>query len=109
MKVYHYDSITKEYSGISDARLDPLETKKQGKEIYLLPASATFDTPSKVSSNQVAIWQDKKWKTVDIPPIIEEEPPVETPEELAKKETEILIQTKIREIAVTALKAEGKM
>lgn len=44
--VYQYDEKTKEYLGKAEALLDPLESQLQQKEIYLLPANATFSAPS---------------------------------------------------------------
>ena len=46
MQVYKYDEQTKEYIGAEQALIDPLETELQGKEIYLLPANATFEKPN---------------------------------------------------------------
>ena len=46
MQVYKYDEQTKEYIGTEQALIDPLETELQGKEIYLLPANATFEKPN---------------------------------------------------------------
>lgn len=46
MNVYKYDGLTKEYIGTEQALIDPLETELQGKEIYLLPANATFEKPN---------------------------------------------------------------
>lgn len=45
MKVYFYDEITKEFTMSADALKDPLESKIQGKDVWLLPANATFDEP----------------------------------------------------------------
>ena len=45
MKIYLYDRDTKEYICGKNAFLDPLETKKQGKEVYLIPANAVLDEP----------------------------------------------------------------
>lgn len=42
MNIYYYDPMTLEYLGYREARIDPLETKIQGKDVYLLPATATF-------------------------------------------------------------------
>lgn len=46
MKIFNYNSDTKEFLGESDANLDPLETQNQGKPVYLLPAHATFTAPT---------------------------------------------------------------
>ena len=47
MNTYHYDPTTKEYTHSETASLDPLETKRQRQDIYLLPANATFIEPIK--------------------------------------------------------------
>ncbi len=60
MKVYKYDE-NKIYIGEEEALLDPLETKYQGKNIYLLPANATFEKP-KLKENEVAVFEGGKWK-----------------------------------------------
>ena len=46
MQVYKYDEKTKEYIGAEQALINPLESELQGKEIYLLPANATFEKPN---------------------------------------------------------------
>lgn len=46
MQVYKYDEQTKEYIGTEQALINPLESELQGKEIYLLPANATFEKPN---------------------------------------------------------------
>lgn len=110
MKIYHYDSDTKEYAGSSEAKLDPLELELNKKEIYMLPANATFDMPPESKVGKMVIRTNEKWTQVDIPkpePILEPIPP--TKEELETQEKETLVQAKIRELAITALKAEGKM
>ena len=45
MVTYRFDPKTKEFLGCEKAYLDPLESKKQGKEVYLLPANSTFTEP----------------------------------------------------------------
>lgn len=45
MQVYKYDEITKEFIGVETASLDPLESKTQGKDVFLLPANATDKEP----------------------------------------------------------------
>ena len=46
MQVYRYDEETKEYIGDEIAIVDPLESVKLGRTIYLLPANATFEKPN---------------------------------------------------------------
>lgn len=65
MNVYRYDETTKEYIGFEEALLDPLETKKQGKNIYLLPANATFTTPQEVAEGYVNVWNGTGWEQVE--------------------------------------------
>lgn len=50
-------------SGAEDALLDPLETKKQGKPVYLLPANAVFDRPPIAEGGKAVIFDDG-WKQV---------------------------------------------
>ena len=45
MKAYLFDEHTKEYVGEIECQIDPLESKKAGKDIWLLPANSTFDKP----------------------------------------------------------------
>lgn len=59
-KVYTYDEKTKEYKGEQDARLDPLESQLQGKDIYLLPANATFKKPTLKEKDGFVVGFDTK-------------------------------------------------
>jgi len=63
MKIYHYDKINGEAIGVSDARLDPLETKKQGQDVFLIPAKVTIDAPPPVAANEVAVFNGITWDT----------------------------------------------
>lgn len=63
MEIYMFDGETKEYIGAEDALLDPLETKKQGKPVYLLPANAVFDRPPIAEGGKAVIFDDG-WKQV---------------------------------------------
>ena len=62
--IYKYDEKTKEYLGKAEALLDPLESEKAGKDIYLLPANATWDKPA-VKDGCVAVWNGKEWYAVE--------------------------------------------
>lgn len=59
MKVYRYNE-EKIFVGEEEALLNPLETKIQGKNVYLLPANATFEKP-KLKENEIAIFEGGKW------------------------------------------------
>ena len=65
MNVYKYNEETKEYIGTETALLDPLETKVQGKNIYLLPANATFTAPTEPQESCVNVWNGKSWEQVE--------------------------------------------
>ena len=64
MIFYTYDEKTKEYIGTQNAFIDPLETKKQGKNIYLVPANATDKKPLKAKENQAVIFNGTEWEIV---------------------------------------------
>ena len=64
MKIYLYDRDTKEYICGKNAFLDPLETKKQGKEVYLIPANAVLDEPPAAVEGKAIVFADG-WQLVD--------------------------------------------
>jgi len=59
-KIYNYDS-SGYYINSVNARIDPLESEKSNKNIYLLPANATFTKPPEVTENKIAKWDGSKW------------------------------------------------
>lgn len=63
MKVYFYDKETFKYAGSRDAVLDVLESQKEGKDVYALPANATFVEPPETNFLQVAVFnkQAQSW------------------------------------------------
>jgi hypothetical protein len=63
MIIYNYDEITKEYIGQCNADLDPEETKRQGKNVYLIPANATTKKPPKAKENEIVIYNEG-WEIV---------------------------------------------
>lgn len=64
MQVYKYDEQTKEYIGTEQALIDPLETELQGKEIYLLPANATFEKPN-LKDGFASVWNGTQWENIE--------------------------------------------
>ena len=66
MKVYFYDEITKEFTMSADALKDPLESKIQGKDVWLLPANATFDEPLPNKDGYKVVYKDG-WIYEEIP------------------------------------------
>lgn len=63
MKIYNYDKDGL-FTYSEDAFLDPEESKKQGKNVYLLPNDATFISPPKTDDDEVAVFNDKNWDIV---------------------------------------------
>ena len=64
MIFYTYDAKTKEYTGTQNGFIDPLETKKQGKNVYLVPANATEKKPLETKENQAVIFNGPEWEIV---------------------------------------------
>ncbi|WP_302938506.1 DUF4376 domain-containing protein [Phascolarctobacterium succinatutens] len=64
MNVYKFNPITKEYTGVEPAMLDPLESKLQGKEVYLLPANATFTEPT-FKDGYANVWNGEAWEQTE--------------------------------------------
>lgn len=63
--IYLFDEINKNFIRSEQAYLDPEETRIQGREIYLLPANATFDAPPvDVPAGQVAVFKNGAWVIV---------------------------------------------
>ena len=56
MDIYNYDAETGEYLGACEARIDPLESKNAGHDVYLCPANATFDAPPACGSQEAAVY-----------------------------------------------------
>lgn len=63
-KAYLFDEKTKEYKSEVNAQLDPLESEKAGKEIYLLPANATWLKPTP-KDGCVAVWNGESWNMLE--------------------------------------------
>lgn len=64
MKIYNYNPITFEYTGSQNADLDPQETKEQGKNVYLLPAYATFLKPPAAKEDTARVFNQNQWEYV---------------------------------------------
>ena len=61
MKIYNYSHLTHEYLFESDAPIDKEASKVEGKDVYYLPAYATFTKPPKVNQFEVAVY-DNGWQ-----------------------------------------------
>jgi len=62
MKLYNYNK-SGEFTGITDARLDILESKKQKKDVFLRPARTTTEAPI-IAENKCPVY-DNGWSNVD--------------------------------------------
>lgn len=61
MQVYFYDKDTKEYTGQAECDKDPLETRKQGVFVPLVPDFATLEQPPQVQVNKARIFENNQW------------------------------------------------
>lgn len=62
MQVYHYDEETKDFLYAEEAHIDPLETLIKGKNVYLLPANATFSEPMQAKEGFRVVFNGKDWE-----------------------------------------------
>jgi len=64
MKFYLYDEKTKQFITEQEGYLDPLETKAQGKNVYLVPPFSTTERPNLTSlkDNEILVFKDNKWQ-----------------------------------------------
>ena len=65
MKLYKYDVNTKEYLGYMEAYLDPLETIKQGRDVYVIPPNFTTVKPEQPTDDSTVIFDGTQWITVE--------------------------------------------
>lgn len=64
MKFYLYDEKTKQFIKEQEGYLDPLETKAQGKNVYLVPPFSTTEKPNLTSlkDNEILVFDGNKWQ-----------------------------------------------
>ena len=60
MNAYKYNEETKEYIGVVSCQLDPINTKKTGENVYLLPANSTFEEPTE-TEGYANVFEDGEW------------------------------------------------
>ena len=65
MTAYIYDKKTGEFLRETVTDLDPLETKIQGQNVWLLPAFGTFTPPPDAGEKQAAVWDGETWNLVE--------------------------------------------
>ena len=74
MYAYKYDE-NKYYAGQQECQIDPLESKKQGHPVYLLPANCTWQEPLNEKEGYKIKWNGEAWEYEEIPVPPEPEPP----------------------------------
>ena len=74
MYAYKYDE-NKYYAGQQECQIDPLESKKQGHPVYLLPADCTWAEPLNEKEGYKIKWNGEAWEYEEIPVPPEPEPP----------------------------------
>ena len=64
MKYYLYDEKTKQFITEQEGYLDPLETKAQGKNVYLVPPFSTTEKPNLtgLKDNEILVFKGDKWQ-----------------------------------------------
>lgn len=66
MIAYGYDN-SGVYTGPVERQIDPLESKKTGEAVYLIPANATLEAPPEYDiETQMAVWDGAAWSIEDI-------------------------------------------
>ena len=61
MEVHNYSIDTHEYIDSTVATLDPQATKREGKDVWLVPANATLKKPPKAKPFKVAVYENDTW------------------------------------------------
>lgn len=90
MKIYNYNNEGY-FTGESNAKIDPLESERQGKDVYLIPKNAVVDKVPAPEEGKLIRRVDDEWIKEEI--ISDEEEVVLTKEELLKiKVNDIKIQ-----------------
>ena len=65
MKEYIFDRTTGEFIREQETHLDLLESKKQGKNVYLISAAGTTTPPPEQQDGYVVIWNGSAWEQIE--------------------------------------------
>lgn len=65
MKEYIFDRTTGEFIREQETHLDPLESKKQGKNVYLISATGTTTPPPEKKDGYAVIWNGTVWEQIE--------------------------------------------
>ena len=83
---YRYDQEKKTFQQSEEMLKDPLESKLQGKDIWLLPANCTLIEPPEAKEGFDIVWSGDAWEYKEQEKPKEEEPYVPTEKEKTKQE-----------------------
>lgn len=61
MQAYSYSITTHEYLETVPCFPDPVRSRMEGREVYLLPANATFTEPPAKRTGYAAVWNGSGW------------------------------------------------
>ena len=65
MQAYMYSINTQEFLESVPCFPDPVRSRMEGREVYLLPANATFTAPPAKRTGYTAIWNGSGWAEVE--------------------------------------------
>lgn len=65
MQYHSYTADTKEYTESGTCQKDPLESQKQGQDVWLLPANATFTAPLEAKDAFAVVWNGTAWEYIE--------------------------------------------
>lgn len=65
MQAYMYSTTTHEFIETVPCFPDPVRSRKEGREVYLLPANATFTEPPAKRTGYIAVWNGSGWAEVE--------------------------------------------
>lgn len=61
MQAYSYSITTHEYLETVPCFPDPVRSRLEGREVYLLPANSTFTEPPAKRTGYIAVWNGSEW------------------------------------------------
>ena len=65
MQAYMYSITTHEFLESVPCFPDPIRSRMEGREVYLLPANATFTEPPAKRTGYTAIWNGSGWAEIE--------------------------------------------
>ena len=100
---YRYNHEKKTFQRSEEMQRDPLETKLQGKDVWLLPADCTLIEPPEAKDGFDIVWNGDAWEYKEQEKPKEAEPYVPTEKEKTQQEI-WLLKAKLSETDYKILK-----